>query len=274
MDHEEEDGRSVIHSTASAPKVPCVVAFSTGESVTNHGGGTGYSVTAKGSCLRSATPRIISKPRAPQDNLSALGRENSVLRYSVEGNRLRTYEVPAHSGFRAVGRHAKRPGKALEHKSRWDIDRARVRALAEARDLSLLFGHNVKFGCTVQWEETTCYTVVPWSLGHDVDDPDPQVEVVDMPRQLGVYLLGDVWNLVGHSGSTPDDDERTIAAEHFAFAGNQCRYSPKHLMPREAISDEELDEADATTTGSLEERPQGAEGFVYIPSCPVRGSPP
>ena len=139
LDHEEEDGRSVIHSTASAPKVPCVVAFSTGESVTNHGGGTGYSETAKGSCLRSAAPRIISKPRAPHDNLSALGRENSVLRYSVEGNRLRTYEVPAHNSFRAVGRHAKRPGEALEHRSRWDIDRARVRALAKARDLSLLF---------------------------------------------------------------------------------------------------------------------------------------
>jgi hypothetical protein len=75
-------------------------------------------------------------------------------------------------------------------------------------------------------------------LGHDVDDPDPQVEVVDMPRQLGVYLLGDVWNLVGHSGSTPDDDERTIAAEHFAFIGNQCRYSPMHLMPQDVISDE------------------------------------
>ena len=134
----------------------------------------------------------FSKPRAPHDMLNALGRESSVLRYSVEGNRLRTYEVPAHNLFRAVGRRAKRPGEALEHRSRWDADRARVRALAQARDLSLLFGHNVKFGCPVQWEEAMCYTVVPWSLGHGVDDPDPQVEVVDMPRQLGIYLLGDV----------------------------------------------------------------------------------
>ena len=124
-----------------------------------------------------------------------------------------------HHTFRAFGRRARRPGEASEHKNRGNIGRARVRALAAARDLSLLFGHNVKFGCLVQWEETMCYTVVPWSLGHDVDDPDPQVEVINMPRQLGAYLLGDVWSLIGHSGLTPDDEERTMAAEHFVLWG-------------------------------------------------------
>ena len=133
---EDEDGRSVFNSTASAPRVPCVVASSNGKRVVNHGGGTGYSATAIGSCLRSVVPRIIHKPWALHDNQSALGRENSVLRYSIDGNCQRTCEVPEHHSFRACGRRARREGKADEHKSRWDISRARARALAEARDLS------------------------------------------------------------------------------------------------------------------------------------------
>ena len=64
--------------------------------------------------------------------------------------------------------------------------------------------------------------------------------------------------------------------EHFAHLGTHCRYSSERLMPQECISDEGLSEADATviSTESLEGRPPGADGFVNVPSCPVRGTPP
>ena len=77
------DGRGVDNSTASAPRVPCAVTALGKERVVDHGGGSGCSVAAGGSCLRSVLPRIIPKPRAPIDGLSTLGREHSV------GTRLR-----------------------------------------------------------------------------------------------------------------------------------------------------------------------------------------
>ena len=112
-----------------------------------------------------------------------------------------------------------------EHKSRRDISRARARALAEARELSLLFGHDVMFGCPVLWESTTCYAVVLGPWGHDVDDPNPQAEAVEWPRLLGAFVLREVWDLVDHSGPIPDDEERAAADEYFTHVRNEHRFS-------------------------------------------------
>ena len=303
-------GRGVVNSTAAGPRVPCAVTFLGKERVDDHRGGSGCGAAAGGSCLRSVFPRIIPKPLSSHGGLSTLGREHSVLRYSVEGNSSRTYEVPDHHTFRACGHRARRRTKDPEHKSHWDTEHSRVRALAGARDLSLLFGHDVKFGCLVQWDDTMCYTVVPNPSGHDVDDPDPQVQVDYMPRLLGAFLLGDVWNLVGHCGSTPDEDERAAADERWGSMGYDSRFSPEHLLPLGFIPDTENDEALATcistqssgeatmahaaacsttrlftdgstaahaaasSTKELEGTPRGADGFVLVPSCPVRGTPP
>ena len=91
----------------------------------------------------------------------------------------------------------------------------------------------VKFGCPVQWESVTCYAVVPGAWGHDVDDPTPQVEVAEMPRLRGAFMLKDVWDLVDHSGTIPDDEERAAADTYFAHMGNELRYSLERLLPHE-----------------------------------------
>ena len=100
----------------------------------------------------------------------------------------------------------------------------------------------------------TCYAVVPWLWGHDVDSPYPQVEVIEMSRSLGIYYLENVWESVHHLGQVPDDRGRALANLCLAKLGNERRYSAQRFVPREydptwgQVEDEGLVEADASVT--------------------------
>ena len=173
-------GDSSSYPTTLVPRVPCVVVWSSNGKVTPRGNDNGKREAALGSCLRTTIPRVIPGPCTQRDDQSAIGREHSVLRCAIGGDCLSTFEIPEEHALLTVGRRAKK-GNMDEHKSRLDKGRSCSRALAEARDLSLLFDRAATFGCPVRWESVTCYAVVPGVWGHDIDDPTPQVEVSEMP---------------------------------------------------------------------------------------------
>ena len=149
-------------SCAPAPRVPCVVVSSPLEFDEGFIGDGGSNL---GSCLRSTIPRSIHKFVVSRNEGNALGLDDSVLRYDHEGVQQQIAEIPEHHKTRPYCNQAKLEGEAVWHKSRADANRARDVALANARDLSLPFGHDVELGCLMQWELITCHAVVPWLLG-------------------------------------------------------------------------------------------------------------
>ena len=262
--HATIGGSSSCHAPL-APRVPCVAVISSTEKITSRGGGNRKREATQGSCLRTATSRVIPGPRTQRDAQGALGREHSVLRCAIGGDCLSTFEIPDENTLLTSVGHRAKKGSMEAHKSRLDNGHSCFRALAEARDLSMLFGHAAAFGYPVQWESVTCFVVVPGVVGHDIDDPNPQVEVAEMPRLWGAFLLKNVWDLVDHSGSIPDDEEREAADSYFAHVGNDRRYSLERILPQGRSVEEESTVAHAaasSTTRSVKKGSTAAHAVV------------
>ena len=216
-------GDSLSRHTPVAPRIPCVVVVSSSTKDTPRGAGNGTRKTTRGSCLRTAVPRVIPGPRTQREGQSALGRDHSVLRCAIGGACLSTFEIPDENTLVTKVGHRAKKGYMEAHKSRLDEGHSCFRALAEARELSMLFDHAATIGYPVRWKSVTCFVVIPGVAGHDINDPNPQVEVAEMPRLWGAFLLKNVWDLVDHSGSIPDDEEREAADTYFAHVENDRR---------------------------------------------------